>query len=47
MVYTAAFLTALGRRLLWFGAVAGVVAVAEHVVPAGRTRCSASGWATS
>jgi sterol desaturase/sphingolipid hydroxylase (fatty acid hydroxylase superfamily) len=35
VVYTAAFLTALGRQLVWFAVVAGVVAIAEHVAPAG------------
>ncbi len=35
MVYTAAYLAALGRQLLWFGGVAAVIAIAEHLVPAG------------
>ncbi len=35
MVYTAAYLTALGRQLLWFAGVATVVAVAEYLAPAG------------
>lgn len=35
MVYTAAYLTALGRQLLWFAGVASIVAVAEYLAPAG------------
>lgn len=34
MVSTAAYLTALGKQLLWFAGVATVIAVAEHLVPA-------------
>jgi sterol desaturase/sphingolipid hydroxylase (fatty acid hydroxylase superfamily) len=35
VVYTAAYLVALGKQLLWFAGVATVVAIAEHLVPAG------------
>jgi sterol desaturase/sphingolipid hydroxylase (fatty acid hydroxylase superfamily) len=35
VVYTAAYLTALGRQLLWFAGVATLIGIGEHFLPAG------------